>query len=163
MVGMVKPVERSETRHIGCGLMGYGLVRYGLRRAGIPTGSLPRSAAACMTLGAESRKRRNVKGNDARRGGALGERSAGAKKPRREARQDSYRRQMPKVRRAESRLGESRAGSRGIRMQGMRRGTKDILMRAQDWVERHETHPTRSRLVPYACASLSRCAICGAS
>jgi hypothetical protein len=98
-------------------------------RDGKPTGSLPRSAAACMTLCATSRKRRNVKGNDARRGGAFGERGAGAKKSRREAGQDSYRRQMPKVRRAESRLGESRAGSRGIHMQGMRRGTKDILMR----------------------------------
>ena len=107
MVGTVKRVERSETRHIGCGLMGYGLWRYGLRRARIPTGSLPRSAAGCMTLGAESRKRRNVKASDARRGRASGERGAGAKEHRREAGQDPYRRQMPKVRRAESRLGES--------------------------------------------------------
>jgi len=48
---------------------------------------------------------------------------------------------MPEVRRAESGLGESRPGSRGIHMQGMRRGTKDVLMRAQDWAERRETHP----------------------
>jgi hypothetical protein len=30
MVGMVKRIEWSEIRHMGCGLMGYGLMGYGL-------------------------------------------------------------------------------------------------------------------------------------
>jgi hypothetical protein len=41
-------------------------------------------------------------------------------------------------------------------MQGMRRRTKNILMRVGAMAHRVSR-------TPYACASLSRCAICGAS
>src|SRR5262249_8083281 len=95
-----------------------------------PNGSLPRPAPGCMTLAQKGRERRNVKARDARRGGAPGERGAGAKKPRREAGQDPDRCQMPKVRRAKSRLGQPGRGPRRLYLQGMRREAGDPLMAA---------------------------------
>jgi hypothetical protein len=99
------------------------------RRHGDPTSSLPRSTTACMTYAAAEKKGRHVKTSDARRDRASGERGIGAQNRHRQARHDSYRGQMRKVRRTQSRLSRSRRGSGPVHVQGMRRETKDVLIR----------------------------------